>query len=206
MPSTELTKLALEVDLDISASQRVFRKEQRRKRIPRKARLKLLEGVADVWFGSAGNEKSEGKTTLLGQVANDPDDLILIVGVGAFIETIDDDDGWVCIPPGVDAGQRGYALHRFDNERFHLRLQRLVEDERVILDRLVNITFRQRTSLDELGCQSREEEIGIIAVFDSVRKEERPYQEPFPLADFRDSELQCRFAMPGGSLQPEDGR
>jgi len=189
MPSTELTKLALEVGLDISASQRILRKEQRRKRIPRKARLNLFEGFADVWFGSAGYEKSEGKTTLLRQVANDPHDLILIVEVGAFIETIDDDEGWIRLPPGADVGQRGYTLHRLDDEYFHLRLQRLVEDERVIVDRLVNITSRRRTSLNELGCQRGEEETGIAAVGDSVRKEERPYQEPFSLADFCDSEL-----------------
>jgi len=60
---------------------------------------------------------------------------------------------------------------------------------RVVADRFVDITFRLWKGLYELSSQCGEEETGIAAVGDSVRKEERPYQEPFLSADFRDCEL-----------------
>jgi len=48
-------------------------------------RLKLPEGFAEIRFGLAGDEESEGKTELLDQVANDSDDFILDVEAGAFV-------------------------------------------------------------------------------------------------------------------------
>jgi len=109
---------------------------------------------------------------LLDQVANDLDDFILNVEAGTFIETVNDNERWVRLQSkrhGVEnAGYRGYAPNRLDNQRFHLRLQRLVEDVRVLADRLVNITFRRGKSFDELSCQRGEEETTVAAVRNSI--------------------------------------